>query len=579
MKKLAVAGAAVVLVLAGLLWFRSEKPPAATEDPTPTSVQTPLHFVEAATEMGLDFVHHASYSAEKYFPETFGSGLALADFNRDGAPDVLCVDSGRVGAEEAGKARHRLYFNDGQGHFKPGDGSWQLPWQGYAMGVAVGDVDNDGWPDVFLTCYDASNRLFRNTGAGFDEMTDAAGLLEETGSWSSSAAFFDMEGDGDLDLYVVRYLDYAWRTAERCYMKKVHVYCQPVSFPPLLDQLYENDGSGHFVEVGQQRGIELEAAGRGLGIVTGDLDRDGDTDLYVANDQNRNLLWINDGRGHFQDLGQHRGVAYSELGNEEAGMGVDFSDFNGDGLDDICCTNFQRQVTSIYTQTPGLFFQERAEAVGVGSTSRQRLGFGADFFDADNDGDEELLNANGHVEPDVALYRPLVRFAQQNTLFENRGDGRMVDVSDGAGPALQTQYVGRGLVSGDLDGDGDLDFIVSNNAGPLEVARNESRLAGPALVLWLEGKGTNRSAIGARVTARIGGRELVREVRGSSSYLSVCDFRLHFGLAGQTKVEQLRIAWPGGPTQELGELGAGFYRIVEGEPAVPFTPGERVFAP
>ncbi len=568
-------GLALLAIGAGAWWLLREAPPGTPAEPAPPALATHLRFDEAAAACGLRFEHVAGRTDDKHLPETMGSGLAVCDFNRDGAPDVYVVSSGAIGAQgRSAEARDRLFLNDGKGSFRDVSEAWGVVGHGYGMGVAVGDVDNDGWNDLLLTSYGGGVRLYRNQGDRFADITAGSGLAQADLPWSSSASFLDVDLDGDLDLYVAQYVVYDPARVDPCYAMGVRIYCHPINFPPLPDRLFLNAGDGRFVEASER--LRGGVDGRGLALVSGDIDSDGDVDMYVANDLSRNLLWLNDGRGGFDDQGQRTGVAYSLLGEEEAGMGSDLSDIDGDGDLDLACTNFQRQVTSIYQQENAGIFREVADAVGVGASSRRRLGFGIEFFDADNDGDEDLATANGHVESSVAEYTPGDSFEQQNTVFVNDGAGHFVDVSDGAGSLFAQRHVSRGLVSADLDGDGALDLVFSNNGGPLEVGLNRSTLAGDAVVLWLEGVGSNRSAIGSRVRATVGDRVLLREVRGASSYLSVSDLRVHIGLGAQQKAA-IEVRWPGGELQPLGELGPGFFRVRQGGPAEPFEPGARVW--
>ena len=539
---------------------------------------THLAFVDGSAGMALDFRHEPSRSAEKYMPEVLGGGVVLADLDRDGALDVVFVDSGGLEPDGPRPGASRLFLNDGEGRFRDATAAWRLPSPGYGMGAACGDFDGDGWTDLYLTTFGSPDVLLRNTGAAFLDVTTQAAIEGDQG-WSTSAGFLDHDLDGDLDLYVVRYVDYALETALRCYDDHVHVYCTPLIYAALPDRLLRNEGDGTFTDVSREAGLEAHA-GKGLAVAIGDIDADGDTDLYVANDSSRNVLLVNDGSGRFDDLALLRGVAYSGLGREEAGMGADFADFDGDGTTDIVCTNFQGETTSLYCQRPDGSFAELSDVLGVGGVSRHRLSFGVDAFDADNDGDEELLVANGHIDDVVASHRTGVGFEQPDTLYECSPTGRLVDVTEAAGSAFADPQVGRGVVTGDLDGDGDLDFIVVNNGGPARVGRNESGDMGHWVALDLEGRVANRSAIGARVVARVGTRTLTRHVMGASSYLSSTDARVHLGLGDADHVDELTIFWPGSEPQVLRELaGDQAYRVVEGEQPVAFRPGQRWHAP
>lgn len=539
---------------------------------------TALRFEDGTRASGIAFRHSPHRSARRLMPEVLGSGVVLADFNRDGAVDVLLVNSGQLGAaSRAAGDENRLYINDGKGHFRDATAEWGLPSPGYGMGAAAGDFDNDGWTDVFLTTFAGPDTLLRNEHGRFVDVTRRSGITQD-GAWSTSAGFFDLDGDGDLDLWVVRYVKYDPQTALPCYHYGAQVYCTPLVFPAQPSRLLRNNGDGTFTDVG---GRALAAApGKGLALVIGDIDQDGDPDVYVANDSTANQLWLNGGGGRLAESALAAGVALSEMGAEQAGMGADMSDVDGDGRMDLAVTNFQAETTSVYLQGARGMFQEVSDAIGVGEAARNRLKFGIDFFDADNDGDEDLLVANGHIEDNVASFVRGVGFEQQNTLYEHLDGGRFRDVSDAAGPALQDKQVSRGLATGDLDGDGRLDFVISNNGGTAQVGMNATPGAGHFVSLWLEGAKANRSALGARVVARVGGRTLRREVRGASSYLSMCDPRVHLGLGAASSVDELTIYWPGSKPQVLRGLRAGgHYHVVEGRPPAPYVPGATVIPP
>lgn len=504
-------------------------------------------------------------------PEILSGGVVLDDFNRDGALDLVFVDGGGVGAAAPPGTGSRLFLGDGKGRFRDVTGSWGLRVPGYGMGAMSGDLDGDRFPDLIVTRWGAPDLVFRNDrGRGFVDQTDVW-RLGGPGGFSSSAATLDLENDGDLDLYVARYVDYQLTTATTCYLHSTPVYCTPLLYPALPDSLFRNDG-GFFTDIAKDVGVTVEG-GKGLAVASTDIDRDGDQDLYVANDTGRNFLFRNDA-GRLDDQASLAGVGYSELGREEASMGVDVSDSNGDALLDIAVTNFQAETTSLYVQDPGFTFRELSDRQGIGGPSRARLKFGIDFFDADNDGDEDLLVANGHLYDNVATFRQGVTFGQPNTLYENVGEGRFADRTDASGPALADAQVSRGLATGDLDQDGDLDYVVVNNDGTLQVGRNDSPRRG-FLSLWLVGVSANRSAVGARVRLSVGGSTIERQVSGGESYLSRSDPRVHIGLGDATGAESVEIHWPGQPEpQVLGPVAGGaFYRVVQGEAAQAYVPG------
>lgn len=551
------------------------KSPVAVKPAEPAAAGV-LRFEDAASTPEHELRHHAGRSPERWLPEVLSGGIAIVDLDRNGAPDLFMPDGGNLGSPETTEASPRLLLGDGKGGFTDVSEAWGLSQQGYGMGVAAGDVDGDGWTDLYLTTWDGKDRLLHNdAGKGLSDVTEAWGLQPE--GWSTSAAFLDIEGDGDLDLYVVRYIDYDLSEAIKCWFRSIHIYCTPGMYEALPDRLFRNDG-GRFVDVSQASGVASSRA-KGLAVVTGDLDDDGDTDLYVADDISRNLLMLNDGSGVFSDEGVVAGVAFSELGREEASMGAAVSDTDDDGRWDLAVTNFQAEPTSLYAPRK-VGYRERSDAAGIGASSRARLSFGIEFLDADNDGDEDLLTANGHMSDNVASYRETVQFAQPNSLYERVGSGRFEDVSASAGPALARTDVSRGLAVGDLDGDGGLDYVVVNNDGAVQITRNTTPSRGHWLSLWLEGASSNRSAIGAVVTAKVGEQTLRREVRGASSYLSVSDRRVHLGLGDATTVDELVVRWPDGTQQRVEPQAVDVHlRLVQGQALTRYVPGDESLAP
>lgn len=534
-----------------------------------------VRFNDASASSGLSFNHIPTRTENKWLPEIMGSGVGIADLNRDGAPDVVLVNGGALNSvgRPAG-AENKLFINDGKGNFTDKTLEWRLPSNGYGMGVAVGDFNNDGWTDIFLTSYDGNNRLLENTGTGFNDVTPERSGIKPDGKWATSAGFFDLENDGDLDLYVVRYVTFTTASDQKAFRNRLPIYPTPILYEAVADQLWRNDGGGKFSDVSESAGLTA-APRKGLALAIGDVDLDGDQDVYVANDTQANQLWINDGKGKLRDVAQLSGAAYSEVGRSQGNMGVDFSDFDGNGLLDIADTTFQDEATAMYSQREPMLFEDVTDAVGIGASSRARLKFGIDFFDVDNDSDEDLMVANGHIEDNIHQNSDSVTFEQQNSLYENTG-GKFVDISNSSGDALLNKQVSRGLATADLNGDGALDFIVTNNGGTAQLGYNATADRGKFVILWLDGDKANRNAIGARVVARIGDKKIERQVMGSQSYLSVSDFRLHFGLASADKIDELTIYWPGGATQTIKDVAAGkFYYIRQGSEPVSFIPGEK----
>jgi hypothetical protein len=433
------------------------------------------------------------------------------------------------------------------------------------MGVAVGDYDNDGRPDILVTRW-KSYALYHNLGQGrFEDVTIEAGLGGDRGC-PSSAAWADLDNDGDLDLYVCRYVKWDAKDPPLCeypeHSKPGYSYCDPRSYPALLDQLFRNDG-GRFVDVTREAGI-VDSEGRGLGVLAADLDGDARTDLFVANDTTANYFFHNCGGFRFAERGIESGLASSAEGGYLAGMGVACGDFDGDGRPDVAVTNFFNQSTSLYHNHGGGFFSDRSAATGLAAATRQVLGFGIAFLDANNDGWLDLVQANGHVTD----YRPSFPLEMKAQLLLGDGAGRFVDVSDRAGTPWGVLRIARGLAIGDLDNDGRIDVLIVSQNAPIALLHNQSRDPHHFLTLALEGTASNRDAVGARVAVTAAGRTQVAVRFGGGSYLSASDNRLHFGLGPGRVVDRVEVTWPSGRRDEYRNLTADAgYRLREGDAA------------
>ena len=514
-------------------------------------------FVDVTDAVGIRFIHANGMVGEYYFAEIIGPGIAILDYDNDGRPDILVLQGAPLGQadDKTTGCSARLYHNDlivnpdGTRTPKFTDVTEQsrLCSHGYGMGIAVGDFDNDGFVDVFITHFGAPNQLFHNNGDGtFADVTKRAGVGGD-GHWGASATFFDYDRDGYLDLYVTNYVDYSVADNKKCYnYTSARDYCAPTAYPPVPGILYHNRGNGTFENVSVKSGITA-AFGNGLGVVAADLNRDGWPDLYVANDGNPNQLWVNQKNGTFRNEAEIRGAAVNGDGVAEAGMGVDIADYNGDGKDDIFVTHLTHEKATMYVNLGEGLFADRSAAAGLYTATTAYTGFGTAFIDYDNDGWLDLVIANGAVHVIEELVRAHDSFPlhQKKQLLHNRGDGRFDDVTNDAGAAFALSEVGRGLAVGDLDNDGAMDFVVSNNNGPVRVFLNKVGSARPWIGLrLLTGK---RDAYGAEVRiVRKGASTLSRRVHADGSYLSSSDPRVLAGLGDAAEVEQIAVHWPDG---------------------------------
>lgn len=521
---------------------------------TPARSRPPI-FVDRTAAAGITFVHQSGASAEKLMIESFGSGVAWIDADSDGRPDLFFVN-GAPGSANA------LYRNNGNATFtditaQAGVAGTTGPAaKAYKTGVAVGDIDNDGAPDLYVTAF-GPNTLYRNNGNGtFTDVTTSAGVAGLATDWSTSAGFLDIDRDGDLDLYVANYLKYSLTDNPFCGFRRpgYRMYCSPTMFDGSPDRLFRNNGNGTFTDVSKAAGI-ANPAGKGLGVAFCDVDGDGNTDIYVANDQVRNFLYRNDGRGVFKDIAYGAGVGFGGNGSPQAGMGVECSDVTGDGRPDIHVTNFEDELNALYVNQGDGTFRDVAGTVGMQS-SYPRLGFGTALFDVDNDGDRDVIVANGHVIDNVKLFRASSSFAQKPLLYENSGAGRFRDVTAEGGPALQIERVGRGLAVADFDNDGDLDVAIANQGQAPLLLVNQGSPANNWITLRARGRASNRLGFGAHVEIATGTRRQVGDVSPVGSYQSSHDVRLHFGLGAAKTIDRIVVRWPSGATQTLTNVAA-----------------------
>lgn len=545
----------------------------AIEHTDPRSLAGLPLFEDFTQAAGIDFHHTNGATPEKYMVETMGSGGLFFDYNRDGWLDIFLVDGGSVANPAvAARARHALLKNRGDGTFEDVTGASRIVHREYGMGACAADYDNDGWTDLYVTNY-GPNMLYRNDGKGaFADVTSAAGVGSPL--WSASCAFSDVDNDGDLDLFVTNYVDWSVNNNKFCGDPKagVRAYCHPNIFNGLPSVLYRNNGDGTFTDITREAGLYTTDS-KALGVVFGDFDGDGWRDLFVANDSVPNFLYRNEGHGKFSEVGLVAGVAVASDGKSRAGMGADFGDYNGDGLLDVVVTNLDGQTHSLFKNLGEGLFDDATFESGVGEATKPFVGFGAVFFDYDNDGHLDLAIADGDVLDNASFFRPAASYPQRNLLFRNDGAGHLQEVGLTSGRGFALVKVSRGLQAGDIDNDGDLDLLVTNNGQTADLLRNDGGNRNNALLVRTVGARSNRDGVGAVVRLTVAGKTEIREVKAGSSYLGQGDLRVHFGLGQAPRADRLEIWWPGGDTEVIENLEANqIVTVTEGHGVVDRRP-------
>jgi enediyne biosynthesis protein E4 len=537
-------------------------PTPGTDAPRPSG---PIEFTDVTAQAGIRFKHNSGATGKKYLPETMGAGAAFLDYDNDGWQDILLVNSTGWPGDKGAKTYPALYHNNHDGTFTDVTRQSGLAVEMYGIGVAVGDFDNDGNDDIYITCV-GQNHLFRNLGNGrFQDVAQKAGVADP--GFSTSAVWFDYDKDGKLDLFVAHYVEWSPETDVTCTLDGTNKsYCTPQKYKGQSSKLFHNRGNGTFEDVTQKAGI-YDPAGKSLGVALLDYNDDGWLDLFVADDTEPNHLYKNNGNGTFTDEALTAGVAFGESGAARAGMGVDAADYDGSGRQSIVIGNFTSESMALYHNDGGGLFTDEARASGIGKMSEQSLTFATFFFDYDLDGLQDIFAVNGHVSDDIQKVQPRVRYAQPPHLFHNLGRKKFEEVTDKVGHLLGRAIVGRGAAYADFDNDGDLDLLVTANNGPARLYRNDNANQNDVLRVKLVGTRSNRDAIGARVTvAGANGFKTWNMVRTGSSYASQNELTLTFGLGrpdGTDRAFTVEVVWPDGERMSLPQVKANQSLVIQ----------------
>ena len=523
-----------------------------------TTEAVKVRFTDITAQAGITFKHVASPD-KKYIVESMSGGAALFDYDNDGDLDIFFVNSLTVDlVKSKGKTRSELYRNEGNGKFTEVGMKAGVSDIGWGMGVAIGDYNNDGFEDIFVTCL-GPDHLLKNNGDGtFSNVTNKAGVSDSR--WSTGASFLDYDRDGDLDLFVANYVDFdinnlpEFGQGQTCQYKSIPVQCGPRGLKGAGDTLFRNNGNGTFTDVTKAAGVADPDGFYGLGVMTSDFDDDGWIDIFVANDSTPNFHYRNNGDGTFKEVGFTAGTAVNENGSEQGCMGVTAGDYDHDGRMDLFVTNFADEYNTLYHNDGRNGFTDVSYAAKVAAVSLPHVGWGTKFFDYDNDGWIDLFVANGHVYPQLPSYR------QPRLLHRNNHDGTFTEVSAEFGAILTEHRASRGVVFGDLDNDGDVDLLVADLDGTPQLLRNDNGNANNSILIKTVGVKSNRGGIGARVKVVSGDLAQTDEVRSGDSYISQSDMRLHFGLEKRTKVDSIEVRWPSGTVDKI--TGVGVNRVI-----------------
>jgi hypothetical protein len=548
----------------------SAEPPQPVSQPASVSAPArpsgPITLTDVTAQAGIRFKHNSGAFGEKYLPETMGSGVCVIDYDNDGWQDILFVNSMNWSGHGSGKSYPSLYHNNHDGTFTDVTRQAGLDVEMYGMGCTVGDYDNDGFDDIYITAIGGSH-LFRNLGSGrFTDVTAKAGLSDS--GFPTGAVWFDYDRDGRLDLFVAHYVEWSVATDQACMLDGKHKsYCTPEAYKGQSARLFHNLGNGRFEDVTKRAGLE-DASGKSLGIALIDYDNDGWLDLFVTNDTQPNKLYRNKHNGTFSEEGVATGVAFSDAGRARAGMGTDAGDYDNSGRQSLVIGNFTTESMTLYHNDASGLFTDETAASGIGPPSARSLTFGTLFFDYDLDGLLDIVAVNGHVADDISTVQPTLHYAEPPLLFRNLGNSKFEDASMKVGPAFREPMVARGAAYADFDNDGDLDLVITTNNGPARLLRNDNANQNDLLRVKLVGTRSNRDAIGTKVTlTTANGTRLHAMVKTGSSYLSQSEFPLTFGLGkpSNEKFVNLEIAWPSGRKESILHVAANqFLTIKEG---------------
>ena len=560
--------------LAAAIWFAPgwpDKPAALPGRETPAA---PIVMRDVTAGAGIRWRHTDGSSGKRYIVETITAGLATFDYDGDGRIDVYLVSGAPLQGTQVDVApANALYRNLGGFQFLDVTGWAGVGDLGHGVGVAVGDYDNDGAPDLYVSNY-GPKVLYHNNGDGtFSDVTAEAGVADGN-KVGAGVCFLDIEGDGDLDLFVANYVDFTYEKYKPHIVDGFHIYPSPVVYNSVNDTLFRNNGDGTFTDISPQAGIVDDEAGTGMGTVCADYDNDGDTDIFVLNDVAQNYLYENDGSGRFQEVGMLRGVGFDGQGRYLASMGVDCADYDNDGWLDFFQTSYSEQQPALYHNSGLGYFEDRTPLAMPGTSALPYINWGTNFADFDNDGDQDLFLANGNTQDNLEDYSSTAAYEAPNTLLMNTGDGKFTEITDRCGDGLAPRASSRGSAVDDLDNDGDLDLVVLNARREPTIIRNDSPRTGQHwLQIDVRGVTTNRDGVGAHVRVTAGGQTQLQEVHSGRSYQGHCGSRLHFGLGRHERIEAVEVRYIGGGVQRFENVG-GDQRILllEGDPDVHALP-------